>query len=137
MLLLGTGLGSAFALFSVYKRSSPATFKDVLRHVIFADILFTSPAVFIQLITGIFLAKEINLLWTTWFWIVLFMSFFVFILWVIAFIVQKKMDALLASSNSLSLQIHRLMKIWIYLGIPAFLASIYLLYLMVFKTLGI
>ena len=132
--MVGTGLGSAFYLFFTYKKAQFSTVKDVLKLVILADMIFTTPSVIIQLITGIMLSNLMGLTSTNWFWVVLSVSFIVFILWVRAAFIQIKLKKLIENKNELPPQFHKLMKVWFYLGIPSFVGAVYLYYLMVYKA---
>ncbi len=132
-LMIGTGLGSAFYLFLTYKRSSVTTVKEVLKLVILADTIFTTPSVIIQLITGVLLSNLMGLTYSNWFWVVFSVSFIVLVLWLRAAFIQLKLKKILEKENEIPEQFHRLMKIWFYLGIPSFLGSVFIYYLMVYK----
>ncbi|MCX6312306.1 MAG: DUF2269 domain-containing protein [Bacteroidetes bacterium] len=132
-LMIGTGLGSAFYLFLTYKRSSVTTVKEVLKLVILADTIFTTPSVIIQLITGVLLSNLMGLTYSNWFWVVFSVSFIVLVLWLRAAFIQLKLKKILENENEIPEQFHRLMKIWFYLGIPSFLGSVFIYYLMVYK----
>ncbi|MBI4947841.1 MAG: DUF2269 domain-containing protein [Bacteroidetes bacterium] len=133
-LMIGTGLGSAFYLFLTYKRSQVSTIKDVLKLVILADIIFITPAVITQLITGVMLSDLMGLAYTNWFWVVLSTSSIVLVLWIRAAFIQVKLKKILEHENEIPEKFHRLMKVWFYLGVPSFLGSIFIYYLMVYKT---
>lgn len=133
-LMIGTGLGSAFYLYLTYKKAQLSTVRDVLNLVIFADLIFTTPSVFIQIITGVMLSNVIGLTFTNWFWVVISVSFIVFVLWVRAAFIQVKLKKLIANETEIPEKFHQLMKVWFYLGIPSFLGSIFIYYLMVYKT---
>lgn len=132
--MIGTGLGSAFYLFFTYKRSQVSTVKEVLKLVILADTIFTTPSVIIQLITGVMLSNMMGLTYTNWFWVVISVSFIVLILWIRAAFIQVKLKKILDQKNEISEKFHRLMNVWFYLGVPSFLGSIFLYYLMVYKA---
>lgn len=132
--MIGTGLGSAFYLFLTYKRASVSTIKEVLNLVILADKIFTTPSVFVQLITGVLLSNTMGLTYTRWFWIVISVSFVVLILWVRAAFIQIKLSKIIEKENEITAEFHYLMKIWFYLGVPSFLGSLFLYYLMVYKA---
>lgn len=134
-LMIGTGLGSAFYLFFSYLTGRVSTVKDVLVLVIKADYLFTAPSVAIQIITGIILSKKLGLLYTNWFWTVLFLSFLVFILWLRAVFIQNKLKRILMEENRIGKEFDSLMRYWVLLGIPSFTLAIYIYYLMVYKSL--
>lgn len=132
-IMIGTGLGSAFYLYATYKTALFTTVKEVLKIVIIADLIFTTPSVIVQLITGLMLSQKLNLLQTDWFWIVLSISFIVLILWLGAVYIQYKLKRIINDKDSLPTQFNSLMKIWFYLGIPSFLLAMYLYYLMIYK----
>lgn len=131
--MFGTGLGSAFYLFYTYKFSKFSTVKDVLNIVIFADYIFTTPSVILQLATGLWLSSLMGLLSTKWFVIVLIFSFTVFALWIRAVYLQLQMKKTLKNENEFNEKFHKQMKEWFFLGIPAFLGTMFIFYLMVFK----
>lgn len=133
-LMIGTGLGSAFYLFLSYKRSQVSTVKEVLKLVILADTIFTTPSVIVQLITGVLLSNMLNLTYTNWFWVVISVSFIVLVLWIRAAFIQVKLKKILEQENKISEKFHSLMNVWFYLGVPSFLGSIFLYYLMVYKA---
>lgn len=133
-LMIGTGFGSAFYLFFTYKRSNASTVRDVLKLVVLADTIFTTPSVILQLITGVILSEMIGLSFTKWYWIVLGISFIVFILWIRAVFIQLKLRKIIEKENAITEEFHWLMKMWFYLGIPSFLGSLFLYYLMVYKV---
>ncbi len=132
--MIGTGLGSAFYLYFTYRKSQFSTVKDVLGFVIIADMIFTAPSVIIQLITGIMLSNLMGLTYTNWFWVVLSVSFIVFVLWIRAAFIQVKLKKIIENKNELPLKFHKLMRIWFFLGIPSFIGAIFLYYLMVYKV---
>ncbi len=133
-LMIGTGLGSAFYLYFTYKKAQFSTVKEVLNLVIVADMIFTTPSVIIQLITGILLSNMLGLTYTNWFWVVLSVSFIVLILWVRAAFIQVELKKLVKNKTELPVKFHRLMKVWFYLGIPSFIGAVFLYYLMVYKA---
>ncbi len=132
--MIGAGIGSAFYLFLTYKRAQVSTVREVLRLVILADTIFTTPSVFIQMITGIMLSNMLGLTYSNWFWVVISVSLVVFVLWVRAAFIQLKLRKILQNENELTATFHRLMKIWFFLGIPSFLGALFLYYLMVYKS---
>ena len=133
-IMFGTGLGSAFYLYFIYKRSSQTKIiKEVLKLVIVADYIFTTPSVAIQLITGIWLSYIMGILSSKWFVVVIISSIIIFGLWVRAVYLQINMKKQLENQDEITPQFHKMMKEWFFLGVPAFLGSIFLFYLMVYK----
>lgn len=57
-ILFGTGIGSAFYMFMANRRKDIAGISFATRHVVIADWLFTTPAVIIQLLSGLYLAHH-------------------------------------------------------------------------------
>lgn len=131
-IMIGTGLGSAFYLYITYKTAQFSTIKDVVKLVVLADLIFTTPSVIIQFITGILLANKLHLYQTDWFKIVLVISFVVLILWLVAVYIQYKLKKI-SQQNRITKTYTKLMQIWIYLGGISFVLAIYLYYLMIFK----
>lgn len=132
-IMFGTGLGSAFYLFYTYKFSSFATTKEVLKIVIIADYIFTTPSVILQLATGLWLSSMMGLLSTKWFVIALVFSLIVYALWVRAVFIQLQMKKTLENEKEFNDRFHRQMKAWFFLGIPAFFGTMFIFYMMVFK----
>ena len=132
-LMIGTGLGSAFYLFFTYKKLHFESLQNVLKLVIKADLIFTTPSVIIQVVTGIMLSNMLRLTYTNWFWVALSASLLMIVLWVRAAFVQVTLKKLLEKEKTISKRFHRGMKIWFYLGVPSFFLALYLYYLMVYK----
>ena len=57
-ILFGTGIGSAFYLFMANRSKDIAAIRFALRHVVIADWIFTTPAIIVQLLSGIALAHS-------------------------------------------------------------------------------
>ncbi len=132
-IMIGTGLGSAFYLFLTYKRTGIGTISDVVKLVILADTLFTFPSVVIQLVTGLMLSEILGLTYSRWFWVVIGVSLLVLLTWLKAVVIQLRLRKILKETGELTPEYHRLMSWWFYLGIPSFLASMFLYYLMIYK----
>ena len=132
-IMVGTGLGSAFYLYLTYKRAGIHTIFDVVKLVILADTIFTLPSVVIQLITGWMLSDRMGLTYSRWFWVVIGVSVLVLITWLKAVVIQLRLRKILKEKSELTPEYHRLMSWWFYLGIPSFLASMFLYYLMIYK----
>lgn len=132
-IMIGTGLGSAFYLFVSYKTALFTTVKDVLKIVIIADLIFTTPSVIVQLVTGLMLADRLNLTNTRWYWVVLSISFLVLVLWLGAVVIQYRLKRIIIDKKSLPALFDKLMSIWFYLGVPSFGLAIFLYYLMIYK----
>lgn len=137
-LLFGTGLGSAFyMLFVSLTRDSRAT-AVVVRHVVLADWLFTTPTIIIQPLTGLYLmhlAKiPLTSKWIMW-------SFALYFLagacWLPVVWIQIRMRRLAEEAVQAGVPLPeaywRYLRVWVLLGIPAFFALVVVFWLMVAK----
>jgi uncharacterized membrane protein len=102
--------------------------------VILADKIFTTPSVLLQLLTGIWLSELTGRTFSEWFWAVIGVSFLVFVLWVKAAFIQVRLDKILTQSGEITEEFHGQMRVWFWLGVPSFVGSMYIYYLMVFKN---
>lgn len=131
--LIGTGGGSAFYLFISYKKASFTTLKEVLGFVVLGDMIFTTPAVIMQGLTGLWLADALSLTYSTWFWVVIAVSMAALVTWLPAAYIQIKLKKMIADKEERPPEFDRLIKIWAALGVPSFGSAIYIYYLMLFK----
>lgn len=135
-LLFGTGLGSAFYKWRTDCSDNLEAIAITNRNVVLADYLFTAPTVMLQPLTGLWLA-QLNGYPLTTPWIVLSIILFLFAgaCWLIVVVLQIKMrdiaQSCLTNHTNLPPYYKKLMKIWFYLGIPAFFAIILVFFLMV------
>ena len=139
-LLFGTGLGSAFYMWQVHRTGDAVIIAPVARNVVLADWLFTTPAVIMQPLTGLWmmslLGYDFSLGWLRY-------SLMLFVLaglcWLPVVWIQIKVRDLAAQAASdgqaLSPRYHQLMRYWFVLGWPAFLSVMGIFYLMVFKRI--
>lgn len=137
-LLFGTGIGSAFyMLLTSLSRDVRAT-AVVVRHVVLADWLFTTPTIIIQPLTGFYLIHlagyPLTSRWIMW-TIVLYLL--AGACWLPVVWLQIKMrgfaqDAVKAGTELPPIY-WRYLRYWVLLGIPAFLALVVVFYLMVAK----
>ena len=137
-ILFGTGLGSAFYKFMTHRSGNVQAIATTDRLVVLADWLFTGPSVIVQLATGLWMASLAGITLTE-FWLLggLALYFFAGACWLPVVYLQLRMRSVstLAASNNVPLErnYHRMMRIWIGLGYPAFLAMVLIFFLMVFK----
>lgn len=137
-ILFGTGTGTAFFMFfTCLSRNLQAT-ATVSRLVVRADWLFTTPTVFIQPLTGFYLAHKagfsLGSAWLAW-------SIVLFIVagacWLPVVWLQIRMRELAAQAaatgTALPPLFWRYFITWTALGVPAFLAIVVIFYLMVAK----
>lgn len=137
-ILFGAGIGSAFHLFMANRQRDVAVIHAAARHVVLADWLFTTPAVLLQLITGLLLVQEQGYALSAC-WIMGGLALYAFagLCWLPVVWIQLQLRALardaLAAGTALPPRYHRLYRWWIILGSLAFPAIIVVFYLMVFK----
>lgn len=138
MLLLGTGLGTAYFMFFANRCGDVAAQAVVARLVVRADAWFTAPAVVIQPATGLWLAQAAGLDWRTP-WLALSIGLFILAgaCWLPVLWLQLRMAALAREAarqgRALPPAYARLALWWELLGYPAFAAMLAVTYLMVVK----
>ncbi len=137
-ILFGTGIGSAFYLFMANRRKDIASIYFATRHVVIADWLFTTPAVIIQLVTGLCLTHTLGYsLNDGWIMLALALYFFAGACWVPVVVMQIKMRDMarvaLETGVPLPERYWRMDRWWLILGCLAFPAIVLVFYLMVFK----
>lgn len=140
--LFGTGMGTAFFMLMAYISKDVATLKQTTHHVILADWFFTTPAVIIQPITGIWLMNILHYPFNSvWFAGIIGLYVLVGLCWIPVVVIQYKLRTIalnVKNNDALPLQYHALMRWWISLGIPAFVSILIIYWLMIAKTgLGI
>lgn len=139
-LLFGTGLGSAFYMFFASLTRDPRVVVVVVKYVVIADWLFTTTTVIFQPLSGWYLANLMGLPLTTK-WIM--WSFGLYVLagacWLPVVWMQIQMRDMarhaVATSAELPARYWRFLRIWVALGIVAFVALVIVFYLMVAKPM--
>jgi uncharacterized membrane protein len=137
-ILFGTGVGSAFYLFMANRERSIAGIYFATRHVVIADWLFTTPAIVIQFVSGVWLLPlagySLSDDWVRW---GVALYFFVGLCWLPVVWMQIRMrdmaKAALDTGGSLPDAYWRLDRWWIIAGSLAFPAVVVIFYLMVAK----
>ncbi|MBL4772629.1 MAG: DUF2269 domain-containing protein [Alcanivoracaceae bacterium] len=143
ILLFGTGLGSAFYKWMADRNGNTDNIAITNKNVVLADWLFTTPTVIFQPISGIWMAGIIGLpLTTPWIMISLILYTIAGLCWLPVVYLQIKMQKISAqamqSNTPLPNKYWWYTKIWFALGIPAFMAMVLVVFLMVFKqTFGV
>jgi uncharacterized membrane protein len=137
-LLFGTGLGSAWYMFFASRTRDPRVIASVVRYVVIADWVFTTPTIIIQPLTGFYLAHlagfPLRSRWLVW-------TFGLYILagaaWLPVVWMQMRMRdlAVTAAQNAIPLPAlyWKYLRAWVALGVVAFLALVVVFYLMVVK----
>jgi uncharacterized membrane protein len=134
--LFGTGIGTAFYMLLASLSREPHVVYTVAKHVVIADWLFTMPSVLIQPITGFYLAHLADFPLTSR-WIVWSTALYLLAgaCWIPVVWMQIRMREMarcaVESGNELPLLYWRYFRVWVLLGIPAFLSLVVVFYLMV------
>lgn len=137
-LLLGTGLGIAFFLWVAHRRGDVHGIAQTARTVVLADLLFTAPAVVVQLGTGLWLAHRLNLPFGH-FWLGMSLSLYGVMVacWLPVLWLQVRARDLAVAADArgepLPPAYFRAMRWWFWLGWPAFLGVLWIFWLMVSK----
>lgn len=131
--LFGTGMGTAFFMLKAYFSNSDAAMLETSKHVIQADWFFTTPAVLVQLLTGVWLTNHLAISFTSpWFIAVISLYAVVGACWIPVVWIQIRVSDLLQEGATRD-ACKTLMRAWIALGVPAFASVLALFYLMVSK----
>ncbi len=134
-ILLGTGIGIAYFMLMAYRTLDPILIAHVGRSVVIADIIFTASAVVMQPITGATLAILKGWPFTEgWLLVSIILYVLVGLCWLpvlwIQVEVKRLAEAAVEEQAPLPERVHKLMRIWIALGIPAFIGVAVILVLM-------
>lgn len=140
LLLVGTGLGSAFYKWMADRNGNISLIVSTNRHVVYADWFFTTPAIIVQPLSGLYLAYMLDIsIATDWLLVSLLLYVLAGICWIPVVWLQIKMHKLAvwadSAQQSLPPLYWRYVKIWTGLGIPAFLSMLAIIFLMIFKPL--
>lgn len=136
IILFGTGLGTAFFKYTADLSGDLRAMAVVNRYVVLADWLFTMPTIIIQPLTGYALANlygyPLDVPWLT-------VSFLLYLIaglcWLPVVCLQIRMRndcaAALKKGQPLPARYNQDARTWFWLGIPAFVAMLAVLYLMI------
>jgi uncharacterized membrane protein len=137
-LLFGTGLGSAWYMLLASLTRDPRAAAVTVRHVVWADWLFTTTTIVFQPLSGWAMAHmagiPLTTRWIAW-------SFALYLLagacWLPVVWLQIRMrsmaEAAVRDGQPLPPRYFACLRLWVALGIPAFLALVVVFYLMVAK----
>jgi uncharacterized membrane protein len=136
--LFGTGLGSAYYMFFASRTRDARVVAAVVRQVVIADWLFTTPTIVIQPLTGFWLVHlagfPLSSRWISWS-IALYLlagAAWLPVVWMQIRMRDMARDAA-AAGAPLPGDYWRLQRYWVALGVVAFLALVVVFYLMVLK----
>ena len=139
-LLFGTGLGSAFYMFFTSLTRDSRAIARVVRLVVIADWSFTTPTIILQPLTGLYLIHLAHFPLTSK-WIVwsVALYFLAGAAWLPVVWMQIKMrdmaEAAAAANTELPQRYWQFLRWWTALGVIAFLALVYVFFLMVAKPM--
>ncbi len=135
--LLGTGAGIAYFMFTACVSRNLEALRVVARYVILADWLFTATAVVLQPITGAWMMIERGWMFTSpWFVMTAVLYIATGACWIPVVFLQYRMARLAneaASFDALGLSFKRAFRWWVALGVPAFAMVLALYAVMIFK----
>jgi len=137
-ILFGTGLGTAFFKWIVDRSGNVSAIRVVSEKVVLADWLFTSPAIVIQALTGVALARLMGFPMTHG-WVAYAIALYCIagLCWLPVVWLQMRMRDLARNSDSggppLPSAYWSYARIWFWLGVPAFLSLVVVFWLMVAK----
>jgi uncharacterized membrane protein len=131
--LFGTGLGTAFFMLKAYRSENDEAMRITTKAVVQADWVFTTPAVIIQFVTGVWLSIHLNIAFDS-FWFIAVVSLYavVGVCWIPVVGIQIRIRNLLAADQRRA-SYEKLMRYWLALGVPAFASVIVIFFLMVSK----
>ena len=140
-ILFGTGIGSAYYMLFAslgYGRRDPRVVHAVVRYVVIADWLFTATTVIVQPVTGLWLVYIAKIPLTTT-WIAWSLALYVFAgaCWLPVVWMQIRMRDMakvaVDTGTPLPERYWKFLRMWVALGVPAFVALVVVFWLMVAK----
>lgn len=137
-LLFGTGLGSAYYAWRAWKSAQVATIATTFRHLVSADWLFTTPTAVIQPLSGLAMVHLGGWpLSQSWLLVTLILYGMAGLCWLPVVWLQIRMQRIAedaaARNAPLPALYWRMARAWFWLGVPAFVAMVLVVALMVFK----
>jgi len=140
VLLFGTGLGSAYYKWMADRSRNLEHIVITNRNVVLADWIFTTPTVIFQPLSGIWLAYLAAIPLTTH-WVLVSLGLYVIagICWIPVVWLQIRMsklaDLALETNSPLKDDYWQYARLWFWLGIPAFISMVLIVFLMVYKSI--
>ncbi|WP_147172479.1 DUF2269 domain-containing protein [Pseudomonas sp. SJZ079] len=136
--LFGFGMGSYLYLISASRSANPQIIAHVARAVVRFDTWITTPAGFIQIITGYGLVRLAGLSFMTY-WVLSSLIIFACVgaLWIPVLVLQKRMERLAAhaveTGGMLTVQFQVIYRTWFWLGVAGFTGMFVIVLMMVSK----
>jgi len=135
--LFGTGIGLAFYFFAAHQMSSLPAIKFTTRMVVLGDLLFTTPAGIVQIVSGVLLINTLGLEYSEpWLFYALCLFVFAGVCWLPVVWMQVKMRDIaqtVSKIEDMPAQYWKLHRLWVLLGTLAFPALVAVFWLMVTK----
>lgn len=135
--LLGTGAGIAYFMFTACLSRNIEALRVVARNVILADWIFTATAVVLQPVTGAWMMIERGWPFTSnWFIVTAMLYVATGACWIPVVFLQYRMARLANDATSfeaLGPEFNRAFRWWVALGVPAFGMVLALYAIMIFK----
>lgn len=137
-ILFGTGLGSAFYMYFTSRTRDAHTIAVVAKYVVIADWLFTAPTVILQPASGLYLAHLASLQLTSlWLLSSIALFFLAGAAWLPVVCMQIRMREMACEAavagQSLPQRYWSYLRLWIALGVVAFVSLVIVFFLMVAK----
>jgi uncharacterized membrane protein len=140
-ILAGTGVGTAFFMFMANRSENIQAIAITTKHVVLADWIFTTPAIVIQLVTGVWLMKILNYSFSSpWFILAFGLFIFIGVCWIPVVFIQYQIRTIAITQikeGKIEQRFRKLMRRWTILGIHAFIAIIIIFWIMVVKPLPV
>ncbi|MBA2711414.1 MAG: DUF2269 domain-containing protein [Tatlockia sp.] len=139
-ILFGTGLGTAFTMVFAHRTGDSYIVAASSRYVVFADWIFTTPAGFIQPVSGFLMVYIAGYSWSSlWIWGSILGYLIAALSWFPVVYLQIKMRNLAVKAvnekSKLPPLYYRYYRYWFCLGWPAFISLLIVFYLMSFKPI--
>lgn len=139
-ILFGTGIGSAYYMLRAHLNGNIQVIATTAKHLIFADWVFTATTVIIQPLSGAWMVHLAGMSYSyLWIWLSLSLYVLAGICWLPVVWIQIQLGKIAEECVNKQLPLperyHKLMKIWVLLGIPAFLGLVVVFGLMVIKPI--
>ncbi|MBL6852081.1 MAG: DUF2269 domain-containing protein [Alphaproteobacteria bacterium] len=136
--LFGTGLGTAFQMWVTNRSGDVRAIAQTAQNVVWADWLFTTPAIVVQPATGLLLINAAGYgLWEPWLMVAYALYAIAGACWMPVVWIQLQLRDLARAAATgaapLPVRYHRLMAWWFWLGWPAFSSVVAIFWLMVTK----
>ncbi len=137
-ILFGTGLGSAFYMFFATRTRDTHVLAVVIKYVVIADWLFTTPTVILQPVSGLYLVYMANFQLTS-FWLLTSIGLFLLAgaAWLPVVWMQIRMREMAGEAATrgapLPERYWTFFRRWIALGVIAFVSLVIVFFLMVAK----